>query len=60
MALNSTKAEFEEELNHEGVPASYRRRNGGDCRNNTKFGTWLRRNRPEDFNERYDEFRRNN
>lgn len=49
------KKEFEEMLNEIGTPEDDKKSNGGRIPDNSKWGTWMRRNDPIAFNVGYNE-----
>ena len=52
----ATKQEYEEWLNELEIPFDDLKSNGGRIPDNSKYGTWIRRNDPIAFNVGFQEF----
>jgi hypothetical protein len=55
--MKKTRGNFEEYLNELEIPIDDKQSNGGRIPDNSKYGTWLRRNDPIAFHIAFTEWR---
>lgn len=48
-----SKIAYERYLNQQGIPSDLKKSNGGNVPDYVKYGTWLRVNKPEEFESTY-------
>ena len=53
-----SKIAYERHLNQEGIPEAQKKSKGGQIPDYVKYGTWLRVNMPDQFEEGYQEWKR--
>ncbi len=52
-----SKIAYERHLNQQGIPEKQKKSNGGHIPDYVKYGTWLRMNDPELFEDGYQEWK---